>query len=248
MPSSCPGCGAAVEFAPRTVHAVHGTCAACGGTFTVLESGSGMSPPGVPIEAGVPESPPAADIGGSASGRGAGAPPGPPCAQCGTPLALRSWTADLARAVCPDCGATIEYRTMSLPRAPRGRPGGGFEARGSPRDLSAPRSRPCRECGGPLTFSTDASGVVTGSCASCGNRFTLPPRSDRDRRGPPGRTGGFSRGYAPRFQRPKGRYGDSGDRPPRRGPPRRTFGRRSEDDDDEDTGFRERRRRRPREE
>lgn len=247
MVSTCPGCGAAVEFAPRSVRAVHGTCGACGGTFTIVEPSTVTNEPGPSPEPGEPGVVPGREAGETSQAPRGGPLPGPPCRHCGTPLVLRSWTADWAKAACPACGATVEYGTEPLPRVPRRPTVGGFAGRGRERRFPAPRGRPCRECGGPLTFSTDAAGVVTGACASCGNRFTLPPRPRQARQGPPGRTGRFSRGYSQRFQRPNGRFGDDEDRPSRRGPPRRTFRRRRGTEGDEETGFPGRRRRRSRE-
>ena len=115
------------------------------------------------------------------------------------------------------------------------------DSRGPPRD--APRSRPCRECGGQLTFSTGPDGAIVGECASCGNRFSLPPRRDGDRGGYGG--GGYGgRSYSGR--RPGFRPGGGG-RPPwgrSGGGGGRPFNRRPRSDGDE--GDRRPRRRRPR--
>jgi len=117
------------------------------------------------------------------------------------------------------------------------------DSRGPPRD--APRSRPCRECGGQLTFSTGPDGAIVGECASCGNRFSLPPRRDGDRGSGYGGGGYGGRSYGGR--RPGFRPGGGGGRPPwarSGGGGGRTFNRRPRSDGDE--GDRRPRRRRPR--
>lgn len=248
MPSTCPGCGADAEFSPRSVRAVHGTCTACGGTFTVVQPEEGPDGPGAGTGSGEGAEGGSPELSGAAHQSRPASPPGPPCGECGAPLALRTWTADFAKASCSGCGATVEYRTGPVGREPRGRPRGDFRGGERDRGFPAPRAKPCRECGGPLNFSTDASGVVTGECASCGNRFTLPPRAGSGGRPPTGRPGRFSRGYAPRFPRSSDRSGDRDDRRDRRGPPRRPFRRRERPDDDGDEEDRGRRRRRSRDE
>lgn len=251
MISTCPTCGAAAEFTSRQVRAVHGSCGACGGDFTIVEPNAPADAPDAPEEVSDPSS--AGD--GPEPGRthrGSVMPSlsAPPCRRCGAPLALRSWTGESAEAACPSCGATVEYRTMPPRREPQRGPWRDFGGRGPSPPRSGPglRGKPCRECGGPLAFSTDAAGVVTGECSSCGNRFTLPPRSTgRDPRGPRDRRERFSRGYSPRSRRPPGRRGEGEDRPGRaRERPRRPFGRRPWGDDAEGDESRERRRRRSR--
>ena len=67
-----------------------------------------------------------------------------------------------------------------------------------------PRSRPCRQCGAPLRFTTNEEGLLVGECEACGNRFTLPPRTEGGRReGGFGRDDRGSRGR--RFGPPSGR-------------------------------------------
>ena len=255
MGSACPGCGAAAEFSPHAVRAVQGTCSACGGTFTVVEPGSAPD-----ASAPAPRAAGAGEIAGDDAPAGA-APgiatiPGPDCAECGTSMVLETWTAEFAKAACPSCGEAVEYRTAPEPRETRFERAPPFRGRDRAGGFPPQRGRPCRECGGQLTFSTDAEGNVTGACTNCGNRFTLPPRPRGDRPGPRGRPGGFSRGFVPRFQRSGGRFREDNDRGPRRGPPRgasrgpprRTYRRNDDGDDDDRSDAADRRRRRPRRE
>ncbi len=224
MVSSCPGCGAAVEFAPRSVLAVHGTCGACGGTFTIVQPEAVVGQPTPTPQSGELGGAPGRAREGGGTAPQTTALPGPPCRNCGTALALRRWTRDTAEAVCPSCGESVAYRTGYPSRGP---PREGFGGRDRARPFPAPRGRPCRECGGPLTFSTDAAGVVTGTCAKCGNRFTLPPRSRDRREGPGGRPERFSRGFPSRYRRVPDRSEEDEERSDRRrGRPRRTFRRR----------------------
>jgi hypothetical protein len=248
MGSTCPGCGAAAEFSPAAVRAVHGTCSACGGTFTIVEPGGIAGEPGPSTAPGETRTASGPGLGGTAPTIREAPLPGPPCRQCGTPLVLRSWTAEFAKAACLSCGSTVDYRTMPLARGPGGRRPDEFGGPRETRSFPPQRGKPCRECGGPLSFSTDAAGVVTGECPNCGNRFTLPPRSRPAREGRMGGPPRFSRGYSPRFQRPRDRFGPGGDRPASRGPPRRSFRSRERGEDDEERGPPPRRRRRPREE
>jgi hypothetical protein len=241
MSESCPHCGASTSFSAQDARLLHGTCSACGVTSTIVQGAPGVE---LSMAPGTPAAP-------THPGKGSAPEPssaeGPPCPVCGTALVLRSWSANSVEADCTSCSSTTRYRAMReegrperfTPRA----------ARGPELDERGPRGRPCRECGGPLTFSTDAEGTLTGECAQCGNRFTLPARQGFERRsGPPrDRGGGFRGGYAPRGRRPGG-WG-TGARPDRfrrgTGPPTRF--RRRDDDADEDAGP-ERRRRRPRRE
>ncbi len=229
MPNSCPECGASVEFSSRNRVVLEGSCESCGGSFTVL-GGSGTAAVGEPAEAGG---------GGAPSSRGETVwrGPTPTCATCGGTLYYQP-SRDGIESVCVGCGRTSVFRAEgSIGRDPRG-----SRDRGSPgRDASdrmeagPPRGRPCRECGGPLRFSTGPDGAITGECGSCGNRFTLPPRDNFGggrRAGPPGR---FSRG-PPRYGRgpPRNSYRrPSGGRFDRRG---------SRDDNDDDEPPRRRRR------
>lgn len=248
MADVCPDCGAEAGFVERNARVLQGSCAGCGRTFTIVQE--------VSADAGAfPPAAPAATPGVSEEGPAAPAPPtapGPACGVCGSSLALRSMSETSFEARCGSCGTAFTYVLATSPggfaRAP-------FPARRGPAEeggprYGAPRSRPCRECGGPLRFTTDPDGNVTGECTSCGNRFTLPPRrefgggrGDRgDRRGP-------ARSYS-RASRGPGRWSPrrEGDRPRpfnSNGPAYRRRERRPEPDDDEDDS---RRRRRPRRE
>jgi hypothetical protein len=229
MANSCPGCGADVAFPARPAVLLEGTCPECGKSSMVIEQGE--------LAAGTPVAP--------------GAIPLPiPCPQCGESLSIRASPDGAIGASCAACGAQTRYvpegrapREADSHGPPRSGPGPGE------RSFGRPSSRPCRECGGPLRFSTGPDGMTVGECASCGNRFTLPPRPEgggRDRRPydrggsrsfPPGRgrTGGWSRGDD---RRGPPRYGGGGGRFVRRGPPR-------DRDEDEERDDSRRRRRRP---
>lgn len=228
MPDACPDCGAEVAFEVRAAQVRTGTCAACHHAFAIVGSSEEFVP-----EGGL--APPRAESAPAPSG-------GPECEECGGPLVIRSTLDGGLEATCSTC----ETRAVFVPadavaraptndrRPPRGpRP----DRVGSPYGRPA---RPCRECGGPLRFSTDPEGRVVGECGSCGNRFVLPPRREESPRGPPrfvSRPGG---GYATRYPRDRPRTAGG----PRRGRPR--YDRRS-GEDDEDDDRRERRRPRRRE-
>ena len=243
MGDVCPDCGAKTTFVEQSVRVVRGNCAACGGTFTVLRQ---PTPTGGAA---------GADEGADAGGAVAVAPAtGPACGVCGTPMSLRSTSESALEAQCPSCEATFSYVLATAPGsappperfapARRGRP----PERGR---FAGPSARPCRECGGPLSFSTDESGNVTGECGSCGNRFTLPPRREFRRDGDDrGDRGGGGRPFPPRFRRTGPWTGRrTGDRPSsysNRGGGYRPRDRRRDDDGDDDDAAR--RRRRPRRE
>jgi len=221
---SCPDCGAAVELSEQEARLLTGTCPSCGKAVTVVS--------GVHLSVGPAEGGPAGEATPGAAG--------PACAECGGPLSIeidgRSLTVS-----CESCD-TSEKFYKSPPKEGHGRSGErepSFDRPRGPRPEGGFRpmsSRPCRQCGAPLRFSTDDQGLLTGECDSCGNRFTLPPRSGA-------RGGGFR---APRPEGPYGRrrdsrYGGGGGRPPRPGG-RRFRPRDGADEDDE------RPRRRPRRE
>jgi len=221
-----------MEYDARTTTVLTGTCGGCGHQLTVLQEGAGPAP----TEPGTAGGPDAARSWKTA----APATAGPPCQACGAPLTFRSSGGPGVEATCTGCGAVSSYVPAGM--APRE-----FPRRGAPRpersDDSGPgfrpsNARPCRECGGPLRFTTAPDGTISGECGSCGNRFTLPPRRESDG----GRGGG-----ARRFERgpPRGKFGGRGGSRPYGRPPGGGFGRRqSRDDGDED----ERPRRRPRRE
>jgi hypothetical protein len=175
-----------------------------------------------------------------------GSPSGPPCSLCGAPLAISATAAGLS-AVCSGCSSSFQFVLRSDTDPPFRRSAGRGGYRSADRNSSeAPRARPCRNCGGPLQFTTSPDGLVTGTCASCGNRFTLPPRREdggRPRGGRPGQRGGYP--SRPRGPGGWGRGGDRGAPPPRfrsRGPPFRR--RQSQNEGDEDESPRSYRRRR----
>jgi hypothetical protein len=237
MTRTCPDCGSPVDYASRTAVVLEGSCSGCGHVITVVQGAPGHSgpAPGGPVIAAGAEGGPAGAVEESGwSG------PRPACTSCGEPITFHL-AGPGVQGVCSGCGrasgylpegtAPPEFRPRREPRFEG--PSGGREG------YPAARARPCRECGGPLRFSTGADGTISGECAQCGNRFSLPPR--RESSG--GRGGGgrrFDRGPGPRFGRggPPRRYG---------GPPRNSYGgrerREGREDDEED-----RPRRRPRRE
>jgi putative hemolysin len=255
MARSCPSCGADADFSVEAVELLRSHCASCGGSFTIVREREGAA--GAPAASGdrVPA---------GATPPVEGEVPGIPgfelaCASCGEPMFVTVASPTMIEARCTGCDAELKFvastgreRPMREERGGRGRPSAPMGA-----------ARPCRECGGPLSFSTEADGTVVGSCASCGNRFSLPARREpRDGdRGGYGRGGGFGRGgpgRRPSYGAGRGRFdrgaGRSDRGPPGRFGPRRDAGqgapfrrfdrreRRSDDDDDD----RRDRRRRPR--
>ncbi len=229
MPNHCPDCGRAIEVEARAAEVRVGSCTGCGHAFTILQGGD--LPAGRPVPSG-----------GEPSGAVV-------CEACGSAMTLRAGIQGALIAHCPGCRATLTFvrsdRTAER-FAQRGPQGPATEGRRTP-------SRPCRECGGQLTFSTNEDGTVSARCGSCGNQFTLPPRAlDRggDRRGY-----GSGRGFGGRDARRPfgrgnrfvggGRPGSGAKSPPWR--PRRRFDsdrRRAEDRDGDEDEARPRRRRR----
>jgi ssDNA-binding Zn-finger/Zn-ribbon topoisomerase 1 len=208
-----------MELEEHEVRLRTGTCPTCAKEFAFVEGTAVAARLGAP---------PLAAIAGSEEGEATGekmAGEGPECKECGSPLTFREGRGGTIEASCPDCETTtVLVRKREAAREERGeRPRDRFDA-------GAPRARPCRQCGAPLRFSTDEDGQVVGECTACGNRFTLPPRSE---------SGGGRRDYRgrPSFQR----------RDFRGGPPRRPYSsdrrERFGGTDDE-----RRRRRRPRDE
>lgn len=219
METNCPGCGRTLATESRQARVTSADCADCGTHLSFIEPSAAAEGAAAPAGSASPaEGMPAA-----------GAEPSVPiaCPQCEGPLAVEPTpTGDIA-AACPSCGAHLTYR-LERPRARLQEEGPAREGdeRGPRREgaFGRPASRPCRECGGALSFTTGPDGRVTGECGSCGNRFTLPPRrEDRDR----GRPGGFQGGrrpYTPRYGSRSGWGGrDRSDRPSPRGP--RSYGR-----------------------
>jgi hypothetical protein len=209
MAHVCPGCGSDVAFPSRATVLLEGTCPACGKASLIIEEGGA-----------VPASGDAAPV----------ASPALPCGQCGEPLTLRAGPRGSIETHCMGCAADVRYvPARARERGPPTGPFRGGPPRGRDDRMGRPPSRPCRECGGPLQFSTDDEGRVVGECSSCGNRFTLPPREDRPFRAGP--RGGPRREWTPR---------ERGRGPPRY-PPR---GRRYDRDDGDSAGEERRRRRR----
>jgi translation initiation factor IF-2 len=176
-----------------------------------------MSPGQQPMAAAAPPAP-AAEETEAPSGISM---PHPGDSDCDGSLALQAVGGDRLVGTCSECGEEFTFRLFDRaaqeeratdddrpPRRERGPPRPRFD-RGGGGD-SAPPSRPCRQCGGALSFETGEDGTVTGHCASCGNTFSLAPRADRGGRssggggggryGPPrggGRGGGGGGGFRP---------------------------------------------------
>ena len=163
MTNHCPDCGAEVDYERQEIEVRVGSCRGCGHNLTLLGGGGLLASTPKAVGTGV-----ASQL---------------TCESCGSPLMLESDSAKRIIARCVGCAATHTFvRADRLPPRftpeNRGRPGREGPGPG-------PRARPCRECGGPLSFSTNEDGTVSARCASCGNEFTLPPRRDQgyDRRG-----------------------------------------------------------------
>jgi hypothetical protein len=233
-----------MEYEARSAYVLTGNCGQCGHQLTILQDGGAP-----PSDASAPV--PDAAGGGSSEARRtwkASAPAdGPPCQACGAPLTFRSSGGPGIEATCTGCGAVSSFvpagmvdRESPRMRAPRpDRPddsGPGFRSS---------NARPCRECGGPLRFSTAPDGTISGECGSCGNRFTLPPRrefgGDRGDRGGGGGGRRFDRGP------PRGKFGGRGGSRPYGRPPG-TGGRFRPRENRDDGDGEERPRRRPRRE
>jgi len=244
MSSSCPHCGAAVEFAGRDARILNGTCADCHGTFTIVEDGA-------PAPDGVRDAPAFQEPSGVAQETRGVSASTVSCADCGTPVVLRSTSNATIEAACPVCRTT---RTYLLDRSLEGsdhgrRPGFARSGDEGRRRFNPASARPCRECGGPLRFSTAPDGTVTGECVACGNRFSLGPRR---RAGPAaGRWGGRGdrerEGGFRRYQGSRGRPGGGAPRGGARyGDGSRPFRRRSRPSEGDEPPEDTRRRRRPR--
>jgi len=228
MPKSCPECGSAVELAEQEARLLTGTCPGCSKSITLVT--------GVRLEPGSPERPVAVGEAGTAPGGSS-----PECPECGGPLSI-AIDGHVLTAECDSCDTTIRFFQDRGEAAPdESRRGRSVDRpfRQDRGDRFRPmNARPCRQCGAPLRFTTDESGILTGECDSCGNRFTLPPRSGRDgdrgagrgRGRPPGRYGsggGYRYAGRPRGARPEG--GRYRPRDEESGPPRRRRRRDSED-------------------
>lgn len=232
MPASCPDCGAQVEYVAEPARLLTGTCGTCHHEFTIV--GGHLD-----VKAG-PRVGSREEGGAPHNGEGLSASAGPTCPDCGAPTVLTVTSSRSIESRCADCDSTYMFVLSDGSRPPptrEPRSDRGWRDSGERRMPSA--SRPCRQCGAPLTFTTGEDGLLTGECTQCGNRFTLParrdsggPRNDRRERPsygrgrPSGYSGGrnFSRGTArpPSFER-RGRRNDSSDEAeaPRRRRPRR---------------------------
>ena len=156
-----------MAFEEHEVRLRTGVCPSCSKEFAFVE-GTTVS--------GRLGSPPA---GGGAEPEGeeglrTAAESGLECEECGSPLSVRDGGHGSLEVACPECETT----TIVVPK--RGPPREGRERPGR-FDAEPPRGRPCRKCGAPLRFSTGEDGLLVGECDACGNRFTLPPRPERDR-------------------------------------------------------------------
>lgn len=229
MPSSCPGCGAQMEFVDKEVHLRTGRCDSCGDEFALLAGTTLPVPRSEEGESGPTAAPAAPEV------------PLPECEECGSPLALRRRHDGSIEARCGECESTTIYVPRAEAEEEEEEEAGPRPRRRAPEGPGGPRGRPCRQCGAPLRFSTNEEGLLVGECDSCGNRFTLRPReggSGRD-------SGRFRRGGGG----PRGRpYGDRRGGPRWGGPSRgggrspRKFRRDSYDSEDADPRTRRRRR------
>ena len=194
MTHTCPECGAAMDFEQREVRLQTGTCPSCAKEFAFVEGSTVSSRLGAPPSGFAPPSKEGPAVSEGVEG-------GPECEECGSLLSFREGSGGSIEAICADCETTTAYvpkREAARPERERERP--------ERFDGEAPRGRPCRKCGAPLRFSTGDDGRLVGECEACGNRFTLPPRSDSGGRGWGDRGG-------PRYRRREFRPG-SGSRPP----------------------------------
>jgi len=233
MSNVCPDCASPIELTVAPAELLSGTCASCGHSVTVVRG-----PSFSPSAGGAP----------APGGEGAPAPPGVnlACPECEAPLEIVGGEGRRIETVCSDCEARFFFAIARPESDDSERPRRGRSD--AARDDRPPRTegRPCRECGGRLRFSTAEDGGVVGECESCGNRFTLPPRTDR-RGGGGGYGGGFGGGrrYPPRAPGRTWRPGrpDRAGRGPGAGDRRAPRYSRSRDTDGDDE--RPRRRRRP---
>ncbi|MCI4363658.1 MAG: hypothetical protein L3K13_05065 [Thermoplasmata archaeon] len=200
---ACPSCGSTLEYEHSPAELETATCATCERQFTLVTPGTG---PATLVSESTEE---------PAAGPGL---VGPECEECGEPMQVEFKGSSRVSLTCEECSRTVTLLPSEGPAAPAPR----FErierregSRGPPR---ASVSRPCRQCGAPLRFSTDDDGNTVGECEACGNRFTLPPRENGGRGGGSFRKGGFR----PRPDGGGGGYGRRAGTYDRRGPPRRS--------------------------
>ncbi len=178
-----------MEFTSRPAQVLSGSCTGCGHSFTMLEGAVELGRTARGISAGTPGPNEPSGEGVSSSG--------PACTLCGATLEVAASPRGLT-GVCKGCSSSFQFILQSGDEGPDRRPLNRTEYRRHDREPSeGPRTRPCRNCGGPLQFTTSPEGLVTGTCAACGNRFTLPPRRDQGARGRGG-SPTQTRGYLPR--------------------------------------------------
>ncbi|MEM0129277.1 MAG: hypothetical protein QXG65_03840 [Thermoplasmata archaeon] len=201
MASQCPKCGTAVEWTPGRITVVEGRCGQCDATYTILEGAEPL------------RSRPLTEGSGEDEGTGV------LCRSCGGTVRFEA-VEDGLTGTCVECGGVSRWVRPRSPMAPEGKAATPGEAEDG--EAGVRSARPCRQCGGALRFSPRPDGSVVGTCARCGNRFTL--RGDR-----PGRwgreggrsAGGFGSGRPGGWNRPWSRGGRFGNRPGGpRGPPR----------------------------
>lgn len=233
MPKSCPECGAAVEFTSQKTEVLQGECTACHHAYVLLPVESPIEHLGA--AEGAKEAEEAAEELDEEEEESL-----LPCPTCGEGLELETAGPDRLTATCGSCGAVVRFRRESEEaegEEPMARPMRGPSRRGDA-GAEPPRARPCRQCGAPLRFETNADQTVTGRCESCGNEFTLPPR----REGGGARFGRGGGGGYSRFPRGGGRFGKPRFGGRSEGPRRGGRFRGSRDDDHEGTERRRRRR------
>lgn len=235
MSAHCPACGSDVEVTPRAIEVEAGTCPGCSRAFLLLPANADLT---TTVVAGVPPTEAAEDDDEEELAA--------VCAECGGTLVLSVDGENALAATCDDCDTVFKLIRADAPERParrtedaeerpaRNRDFDRGDDRPSPRrsfDSAGPpsRARPCRKCGGPIVFSDGDDGGMVGTCQSCGNRFSLRPRTEggggRDRgyssgprRGgpPPWKSRGGSGGYAGDRRRPRTDSGDDDRRPQRR--------------------------------
>jgi DNA-directed RNA polymerase subunit M/transcription elongation factor TFIIS len=238
MSAHCPSCGSDVEVTPRAIEVEAGTCAGCSRAFLLLPANADLV---TTVVTSVPGTEADADDDDDEELSAA-------CVECGGTLVLSVDGENALAATCDDCDTVFKLVRADAPERParrledaperpsRDRDSDRGDDRRAPRrefDSAGPpsRARPCRKCGGPIVFSDGEDGGMVGTCQSCGNRFSLRPRTDgggsRDRgfgssgprRGgpPPWKSRGGSGGYAGGGRRPpRSDSGDDDRRPQRR--------------------------------
>jgi DNA-directed RNA polymerase subunit M/transcription elongation factor TFIIS len=242
MTKTCPDCGGDLAIRENEDGSQSAVCEVCGNSVEMSPTDAPPAPEAVAGDDGTaPDHPPTEDqeeeedegeearpsrprfrsreAGGGAE-RARGYTRG--CRTCGAALTFEENEEGQVIGTCSQCSSrfTFQLGRPAPPRReggwerprPRARPGWG-------REEEAPR-RGCRECGAPLRFTPNEDGSVTGTCTSCGNQFTLPPRESRGgggggRGGYGGGGGGYGRrdgggGRPGGGYRPRSNFRDSG--------------------------------------